>query len=476
MQRLVSSSEAIAGPLPAPILPHRLPHPGSLTRVEKLCLLLSVVVAHLFYVHSRLYPSCCDAHGYIAIARQMLLDGPFSKYVYSDLRTYGDPLLLSFVMRAADAIGMPFALAIFELQLVLYIGAALLLRAALCRRVPQAAVAVFCGLALNYYGLLYTTDTLTDGLSLILVLDVTIAWLWLRAKPQDDRPLVAGSLLAGFTLMVRPANVYLVAAWLAGTVLALARLRRDRGTMAARVLAATALVAAVALPQLVSNARYYNVVTPFVATDLGRLQQIWGVQYLKYGTAMTPPGSSIFYPNPLYRGERLDPQLPALWYAEHPVRGLATLGLHAFNLTDQDLLFTYSYDLDPWYRVPLGIVNHAIVALGLLGLALLGWAVRRAPTFQRDACAMLGVLLLANLAVHVPTAVEMRFGLVLLSVLFPAAIYGARRLLDMPRVRRGAGVAAVGLYVVLALSLSQWVREQSPEIRAAMATASKAHE
>ena len=78
------------------------------------------------------------------------------------------------------------------------------------------------------------------------------------------------------------------------------------------------------------------------------------------------------------RERTLDVEAPWRWYLEHPGRGLLTIALHTFNLTDQDLLFTYSRDLDPWYRVPLGIVNHAAVALGALGLVLLGCRARAA--------------------------------------------------------------------------------------------------
>jgi hypothetical protein len=243
MQRVVIGEDATARAAVSSARAHGLPRPRALSRAEKVCLFVGIVTAHLFYLHTRLFPSCCDAHGYVEIARQMLVDGPLSKYVYSNVRTYGHPLLLSLVMRAADGVGMPFELAIFELQLVLYLGVALLLRAAVSRRVPHAASFVFCGLALNYYALLYTTDTLSDGMSLILVLAVATAWLGLRAKPDDDRALVAGSLLAGLALMVRPANVYLVAAWLVGIVLALARVPRAKAHLVARVIAAAALVA-----------------------------------------------------------------------------------------------------------------------------------------------------------------------------------------------------------------------------------------
>jgi hypothetical protein len=68
------------------------------------------------------------------------------------------------------------------------------------------------------------------------------------------------------------------------------------------------------------------------------------------------------------------------------------------------------------------------------------------------------------------TAVEMRFGAVLLLVLFPLAGYAAMQIWRERSVRTLAAVGlGVGVYIVSALTLSNWVREQAPVIRDARA-------
>ena len=161
---------------------------------------------------------------------------------------------------------------------------------------------------------------------------------------------------------------------------------------------------------------------------------------------------------------------PWTWYFDHPWRGIATIALHTFNLTDQDLLFTYSRDLVPWYRIPLGILNHAIVALGAVGLVLFGrraWAAE--DPRERDGLVVLLALLAAHWAVYAWTGVEMRFRSVILLILFPFAC--------MPRCTSdGTGNGnrwparwAAFRYVALALPLSGRRPPSGPAIHDATA-------
>jgi hypothetical protein len=206
--------------------------------------------------------------------------------------------------------------------------------------------------------------------------------------------------------------------------------------------------------------------------DLRTLQQNWGIQLIKYATGVVPvPVGPIYYNNPLVVGTTVDPGSPWRWYIDYPGRGALTVALHTFNLLDQDLLFTYSRDLDPWYRLPLGIVNHAVVGLGLIGLVLM---IRRSLVGGlpecRDARTVLLVMVVANWAVYAGTGVEMRFGSVLLLVLFPLAGYAGIRIAGASRIRTtAAATLAVSLFVGLASILSNWVRDQAPEIRNAIA-------
>src|SRR5690606_11718489 len=146
--------------------------------------------------------------------------------------------------------------------------------------------------------------------------------------------------------------------------------------------------------------------------------------------AMPPsPEAQVHYVNPWAVDTVIDEAAPWRWYLDHPRRGVLTLAVHTFNLLDQDLLFTYSRDLDPWYRLPAGVINHAMVAAGLIGLALLTLHCLRSGTpAARDAVGLLLFTLGTNWAMHAWTAVEMRFGVVLLLALMPLSLYAGWQL------------------------------------------------
>ena len=338
--------------------------------------------------------------------------------------------MLSLVLRAAAATGISFVVLLFELQFLAYCGAAWLLRQALALVSATAARIVFCALLVDYYALIYTPESLTESLSLTLLVLAAAAWVTMWRGGLAAWPLIAGSAVVGFAFAVRPANAFMVAVWIFGVAL-LALRERPRVLRGALLL--LALVAAMALPitpQVRTNVLYYGKVSPTVSVDLGALQLSLGAQNLKFATALPPvPRAPVYYNNPFYEGTTMDESSPWSWYVDYPLRAAATVALHTFNLTDQDLLFTYSRDLSPWYRVPLGIVNHAVVALGVVGLLLLGLRMRtmKEPR-SRDAYVMLLALIVANWAVYAWTAVEMRFGSVLLLVLVPLAAYAALRI------------------------------------------------
>lgn len=442
-----------------------------LTRLEWCSLGAGLLIALAFLVHQRLYPSTLyDAGQYSRMARDIAEHGLFARFSASALRTYGYPVLLSFVYRAADLVGLGFRDLLFVVQLGLYVSACFFVRRRLSAISPAAARIAFCGMLTNYYVVIYTPEPLTETLSLILLLVSAGCWLAFYTGVGKAWPLVIGTMTSGFTVMVRPANLFIPVAWIVGVIVIGLRRRFGRLRLLVTVSCVVAAVALPMLPQLAYNVLRFGKWTPLLAQDLGGMQVVWGIQDIKYATVMPPsPEPRVHYVNPFWVGTSVDESAPWRWYLDHPGRGALTLAIHTFNLTDQDLLFTYSRDLDPWYRIPLGVVNHAFVALGLIGLGLAVPAMRRAEMLrQRDAFFMLLLTLAANWAMHVWTAVEMRFGVVLLLALVPFAGYAAVNL-GARRNRRllvFAGLA-VACYTVLALSLSSWVREQSPLIRAA---------
>ena len=131
-----------------------------------------MLVAHGFLLHEWLYPSSYDAGLYAQIAHELAEHGLFYRYTAAEIRIYGYPFFLSFVVRGAAALGLPFQVAVFEVQLLLYLGAVFFLRGALMWVWPLAGRVVFCGLLANYYVLIYTPETLTESLSISLLVFV----------------------------------------------------------------------------------------------------------------------------------------------------------------------------------------------------------------------------------------------------------------------------------------------------------------
>jgi hypothetical protein len=439
----------------------------ALSRVEWLALALAVGIAHAFYVRGAAYPPEYDAQIYLEIAIDLARGGLFSKYYYSELRAYGYPLFLWMLKEVADALRVPWGLVIFETQLALYVGAALFVRSRLARvSLPMARIFLVATL-LNVVALVYVADTLAETLTLVLLFVATGCWLHVYAGGSRVWfAVTVGSLALGAAVVVRPSNVFALPVW----VVALAALAWFKGWNARHgVVAAVVGVLAVALPmlpQLANNVRHYGTWTPLVAASLGRNQQIWGIAYLKYATALAPiPLPSVFYMNPFAEDRPVDEAQPLAWYAEHPGAGAATLGLHVFGMLDQDLLFTYARDLDPWYRRPLGIVTHGVIALAGLGFVLLASRARR-DRGHRVLFVALSTFCGCYAALHATTAVEMRFGLPLLVVAGPLAAWFVRE--AWPRrslAGRAVIVAFVAVWIAASLALSDWMRSQAAPIR-----------
>ena len=382
----------------------------ALLRRDWMAVAAAVAIAHLFYWRIVVYPSDFDARNYVEIAEDILRNGLFSKFYYSELRTYAYPLFLAVLLRVADLAHVSFGWLLFETQLAAYLLAAYAVRQRLAALCPDFAGAAFIAIAVNPFALSYTPESLSESVSVSLMLFVAGCWLALVAR-LTWRTVLAGSIAVGVAVMVRPANVFALFAWIVGVIAASIAARVTPRVAAAIAVALVVGIAAPMAPQYANNVLHYGRHTPLVAAALARNQQIWGIANLKYATAMPPvPNPSIFYENPFAQAGPVDDARPLAWYVRHPRAGALTLGLHAFNMLDQDLLFTYSRDLDPWYRIPLGLVTHAMVAAALIGIAIL---IARARRNRNDALAATVVVafVAAHVVVHATTAVEMRFGL-----------------------------------------------------------------
>jgi hypothetical protein len=454
--------------------------------LEWLIVAAAVLAAHGFYLRILWYPSEFDAKNYLDIATDIAKQGLFAQYYYSQIRTYGYPLLLAGLLSVSRLTGASWVWLVFESQLALYLAAAWMVRQSIRLFAPSLARIVFIGLAANVLPLSYTAETLTESVSASLLLGVCASWLRLWQSSGRGRWvwLVTGSLLAGFAVMVRPANLFLAAAWLlAAGALVWARFDSSVRRAGACAVMAICLLAPM-LPQYANNVRHYDKPTPLVASTLALYQQYVGVEHLKYATGLPPvPTPSVYYNNPFAQGRPIDGAKPLRWYVDHPLQGALTLGLHVFNMLDQDLLFTYSRDLDPWYRLPLALFTH-----GGLALAFMAWLLFTRTAWQASLPPLQGeglrnerhrefdrrlpwlaltVLASLHIGLHAVTLVEMRFGLPLLVLAGPMAAWMLVHMTTSEPARtRRFRVMAVTVWVVVALLLSHWVRQQAPSIRA----------
>jgi hypothetical protein len=439
---------------------------------EWLALALGIAVAHLFYLRVAEYPSDYDAQSYLDMAAEIGSNGLFTKYQWSQIRTYGYPLFLNLPMRVASALHLPVGLVVFELQLAIYVLASVFLRRSMARLWPSIAPWAFAAIVLNPFALLYAPETLTESLSVSLIL--TGAGIWL-ALVSARGPVIAnvflGSLVMGLAVMMRPANLFVLATWVFAVAAVLVRRRPGARVLLSNAAALVTGCSLPAVPQYVNNLRNYGEHTPLIVARLGHDQQVWGISNIKYATMILSLTSKTlehprtFYANPFATGTTIDRENPLSWYVQNPVAGAATIGLHLFNMLDQDLLFTYSRDLDPWYRVPVGVLNHAMIALALVGAGLLVARARHDPGLVAPTLA-LAVYTLAHLGLHATTLVEMRFGLPLLLLAAPVALVGLRQLVSPSSWRSLAMASAfVAVWVLGSLALSNWVRQQAPLIR-----------
>src|SRR5204863_9101719 len=107
----------------------------------------------------------------------------------------------------------------------------------LARLWPSFASFAFIGIVLNVFALAYTPESLTESVSLSLILACTACWLALLAGPATWRPVLAGSIAVGAAVMVRPANLFLLFTWVLAVAAVCIVRRPDARVLAAMVAA-----------------------------------------------------------------------------------------------------------------------------------------------------------------------------------------------------------------------------------------------
>ncbi len=422
----------------------------------------AILIGYLWSLHSLSVPLVYDANSYHQIAEEMQARGLFTKHAYSDLRTYGYPAFVRGVIGLSSWLGVGERVLAFLLQMGAHLAAAAGLFWALDRAdVRRWAVrATVAAVAMHPLSLLFPGYLLTESLSLsmgTLVLAVAVlAWV----RPLSAVGWLAGGILCGAMIMVRPASIFVVPVW--GLVLLRGWRRRERMALLG--------VAGILLPmgpQLWMNLRYFNQATPLVTAPFGQALQTWGILHSKVTTSLIPnTNPRVTYENPFLVDEALARQDPLLWYRTYPAAGAGTVLLHLFNVLDQDLPLPYQYDLAPPHVPYTSGLNWSVVAVGLLTWGV-AWRRRGEWTAGEQGAWWVSTGLMAGpLAICGVIIVEARYGLPPLVPLFAWALVGVAGLWRAGSSRQRWGVMAFAATAGLAgATLSGWVREYSPAIQ-----------
>lgn len=199
---------------------------------------VSAVILAALHARDLRFPACdvCDATLYGADAASVRRAGLLAPMPSRGLRTIGYPLFLSPLLDPAAArseTGWGYSgHAVAVAQSLLFLAAVGSLYLAVRRRSAAAAGCCLAGLTLNPFVLNYVPLRLTEGLTVSLAVGLSAIAAWCDADTRHPRlrtALVAlGCLLVGFAVIVRPANVVLVAAWVAVVARELWAVRRSR--------------------------------------------------------------------------------------------------------------------------------------------------------------------------------------------------------------------------------------------------------
>jgi hypothetical protein len=406
-----------------------------------------VLLTSVMLLYLRDHPSLAsstDVEAYIGYAARIRQSGLAADF--GNIRTYGYPALLALLSHLVQLENLSLGAGL--LQAILYGCGAFWTTQKLARRSRLFSLSVLCGLLLNPYLVSVVVDAVSDAPSLISMVFLSGLILKLQSTGRLCHRdacfaflvyFAAGTAIACFSVMIRPSNVLLVAAWLSGVGWHLAFREDDFGSKAR--LAGAALVILVLLafvfwsPQYFYNVRWYGRASIFPTCPIGTLQLTYGLVTLKYETVIVDHAAvPLYYPNPWFTGGGL-PSGPAwTWYLLHPFNGVATIAGHLFAAFTIDHLFAYRYHgaSEP-LLVP--VLEWALTGCGILTI---GAAVRGKKWKSRDDAplwAYTGVIAAGSILFCMGTAVETRMALFPIAAMSIAGLYGIFSAVRCPQMR-----------------------------------------
>lgn len=427
-----------------------------------------VLVCAAIALHLQLYPSQvhADASAYVDLALGMRARGLFGLFGQLDpARTYGYVWFLYFCSLLFGTGREVLVWGAGILQAVIYAAAVLSLAATIERHSQTLARATRIGLLLNPILIALVMDTMSESLTLIVAVLLLAVLLRVAVTPAfaEKRPwLVGGAAVASFALMIRPANLSLLAAWNMAVLLILFDAAakstwRNLRIYAVIVVVASALVWA---PQLIISARQFGHASIYPAS-LGDFQITMGLKLVKYATKVSADhvAAGLPYPNPWLT------ELPAVpswrWYFSEPVKGMLTAASHVFNALNYDHPFVYIYDASLPWSIPLAFICWVIYALATIDAAvgLARWRDLHAavPEFAPGVL-FLATMTAATLATVSVSAVESRFSTLIFAMAGVLACHCALRINSLSGPQRTRIAIAAVFVGIIGVLVSEWMK------------------
>lgn len=423
--------------------------------IGNICL---IAVATYFYLEQVGQPAVFDQEAYLKLAASYDAQGLYN--TPSHIRTFAYPWCLAILLKISRLVGLPFALLLLGFQLGCYTVASLTIaRVVSCSNRGLSGV-VYVALCCNVFAGPYLGIALTDSLYISISLAVTglLMKLEVRLPKALDRPfwdITALSILTGLAFVIRPAAIWLIALVLTCFLLLVIR----KKVMLSHVLFGLCLGFVPLLIQIILNIKHFNVATAFPIYNLGAQQLVWGIQNFKYATWLGPADHSQFFYKSGYTATWLQPGSPVMWYIENPVWGVKLLLTKFIAAFDFDFLVPYprSFPRYPWLASAFSL---SFLYLGLWG-TLLHLTRNCLPALGFRCFPLLTVL--AITAVTIPSAVELRFIIPILSYFMVVTCVFLHFLLSERKLYLTIAVVSVGVVVIPSFfSVSNFVREQSP--------------
>jgi hypothetical protein len=439
---------------------------GLWRKITYLGLLTTVATAILvaFHWHDLSYPACegCDASSYGLMAYEIKKHGVVAPWSGSDVRAYGYPLFVSLVSREQD-LSLPmygyFTPNVALAQSALYIARCLVLFFVMY---PTSRTAAWCcaiGLLCNPFVLNYVPLRLTEGLNATILISltaivVTLA-LYEHGHGRSSVLMSVGGAIAGFAIILRPANIAVAGAWL-GFILLHNWPLNKKGT--ARILYSLSGFAIPLFPQLILNAIYHGAITPFptFAIDTN-----FAVLVVKLETNLSEIGPlQLFYRNP-FLDQKEASEFGWRIYLWNPLAGVPTMFAHVFNSINHGYFFTYVYDRQPWYYFIMNVANHLMIFAAAVSAIFLSISYYRQSILLGSRLGGLWLFLflvfILTCGVNSVSHAETRFGLAVFCLSGPLATWGVYKWMCSGFRTKVIAFGFCALYVLAAKLFSDWM-------------------